>query len=148
RALEFFESRGNVWWSCRTLWALIASTMALGDWKRSLDYGRRALEHGQAVNDLRLKVVALWRLAQTHILQGDVTAGLRRCEEALALSPTPFDAAVTRAVKGYGLVRSGQTEAGVAELEEALAWLDRLHLGHFRLLFAPYLAEGYLRRGD
>jgi class 3 adenylate cyclase/tetratricopeptide (TPR) repeat protein len=148
RALGFFESTGNVWWSCRTLWALVAGTMALGEWTPSLDYGRRALEHGRAVNDLRLKVVALWRLGQTHILRGDVDEGLRCCEEALVLSPAPFDAAVTTAVKGYGLVRAGQTAAGVAALTEALAWLDRLHLGHFRLLFAPYLAEGYLREGE
>jgi len=147
RALEFFESRGNVWWSCRTLWGLIHSTSALGEWKPSLDYGRRALEHGQAVNDVRLKVVALWRIGHTHILQGDVSAGLRCCEESLALSPAPFDAACARAVKGYGLVKSGKTEAGVTELAQALAWLDRAHLGHFRLWFAPYLVEGYLRQG-
>ena len=141
RALKFFEARGNVWWSCRTLWALVAAHMALGEWERSLDYGRRALEHGQAVNDLRLKVVALWRIGQTEILRGNVNAGLRCCEEALALSPAPFDAAITRAVKGYGLVRAGDTAAGVSELTEALAWLDRLRLGDviFRILTrAPY----------
>ena len=52
---------------------------------------------------------------------GDADAGRRWCEEALALSPIPFDAANIKAVKGYGLMKAGQTEAGIAELSEALA---------------------------
>src|SRR5262249_54860544 len=74
--------------------------------------------------------------------------GLRCCEEALAMSPAPFDAACTRAIRGYGRVRSEEVEAGVAELTEVLEWLDRAPLGYFRFVFAPDLAEGYLRPGE
>ncbi|MGH9364607.1 MAG: ATP-binding protein, partial [Thermoanaerobaculia bacterium] len=134
-ALEFFEARGNVWWACRTLWALISATNVMGEWERGLEYCRRALEHGQAVNDLRLKVAGWWRTGSTHVQRGDVDAGLRCCEEALALSPIPFDAANIKAVRGYGLVKAGKTEAGIAELTEALSWLDQSHLGYFRAFY-------------
>ena len=44
---------------------------------------RQALEHGKALNDLRLKVVGWWRTGSTHVQRGDVEAGLRCYEEAL-----------------------------------------------------------------
>ena len=147
-ALEHFEARGNIWWACRTLWALSSAASVMGEWSRGLEYCRRALEHGQAVNDLRLKVAGWWRTGSTHVQRGDVDTGLRCCAEALALSPIPFDGANIKAVRGYGLIKAGKTEAGIAELSEALAWLDQSHLGYLRAFYALWLAEGYLRRGE
>ncbi len=148
RALATFEARGNVWWACRTLWQLSTNANAMGEWGRSLEYCRRALEHGRAVDDLRLKVVGLWRTGSTSILRGDPQAGLRWCEEALALSPIPYDAAMVKAVQGYGLVKAGEVAAGTAKLAEAVAWFDRSHLSYTRSLFALRLGEGYFRQGE
>jgi class 3 adenylate cyclase/tetratricopeptide (TPR) repeat protein len=148
RALAMFEARGNVWWMCRTLWGLMSVANGLGEWGESLGYCGRALEYGQAVNDLRLKVVGWWRTGSTHIQRGDPEAGLRCCDEALALSPIPFDAAMVGAVRGYGLIKMQQIDAGIAELTKALEWLERSHLGHFRWLYGYWLVEGYLRRGE
>src|SRR5262249_53632136 len=67
RALETFEARRNVWWACRTLWHLSSAANILGEWQQSLRYCQRALEHGEAVNDLRLKVVGRWRTGSTSI---------------------------------------------------------------------------------
>ena len=53
---------------------------------------RRVVEYGREVDDLRLKVVGLWRSGSTHIQRGAVAEGLQCCEEALALSPIAFDA--------------------------------------------------------
>jgi tetratricopeptide (TPR) repeat protein len=106
RALAIFEARGNVWWACRTLWILNMCAVPLGQWDRSLEYCRQAMEHAKAVNDLRMKVVGWWRTGWTHIQRGDLTAGLLCCEEALALSPTPFDAAMAKAARGSKLARS------------------------------------------
>ena len=64
QALATFETRGHVWWACRTLWQLIQAANALGEWQRGLAYCRKALEYGQTVDDLRLKVVGWWRWAQ------------------------------------------------------------------------------------
>ena len=148
RALASFEARGDVWWACRTLWVLSTAANALGEWARALDYCRRALDHGQAVNDLRLKVVGLWRTGSTHILRGDPTTGLRYCEEALALSPIPFDAAMVGAMRGYGLVKGGDAAAGTTGLGEAVAWFERSRLHYTRWSFVIRLGEGYLRLGD
>jgi tetratricopeptide (TPR) repeat protein len=148
RALATFEAQGNVWWACRTLWALSPVANALGAWTRGLEYCQRALEHGQAVDDLRLKVVGWWRTGSTHIQQGDAAAGLRCCEEALALTPIAFDAAMVRAVRGYGLVKVGQRDSGTRELEGAVAWFERSNLTYTWSLFALWQAESYLQQGQ
>ncbi|MBI4611941.1 MAG: sigma 54-interacting transcriptional regulator [Candidatus Rokubacteria bacterium] len=147
-ALATFEARGNLWWACRTLWILSAAANALGEWARSLEYCRRALEYGRTLNDLRLKVVGLWRTGFTHILRGDSSAGLRCCEEALALSPIPLDVAMIKGVHGYGLVKTGETAAGTVELKEAMAWFDRSHLRYLWCVCGLWLSEGYLRQAE
>ena len=148
RALAVFESRGNRWWAFRALSQLSSIANARGEWERSLGYCQRTLEHGQAMDDLRLKVTALARAASTHIQRGACDLGLQLCNEALALSPTPFDAAALRAIHGLGLVKTGHPDEGTAEIEETLAWYDRSHLRYTRLQFTLWLAEGHLRRAD
>src|SRR5262249_14858658 len=125
RALAFFEARGNIWWACRTLWVLSMNAISLGEWRKSLEDRRLPLEHAPAVNDLWVKVVALWRTGWTHSHRGDPEAGLPCCEEALALSPIPFDAAMTKAAHGYSLVKAGDTAAGTAALAEGVAWFGK-----------------------
>ncbi len=147
RALTSFESRGNRWWAGRTLWHLTAIANYLGDWDLSLNYCRRGLEHGIALEDLRLKAVAWTRLGLVHILRGDVERGLQCCNEALALAPIPRDAAWARVVRGYGRIKAGQFD-GVAELSEALAWFESSHMRWTYVIGAVYLAEGYLAQGD
>lgn len=148
RALAIFGARGNVWWSCRALWHLASAANAKGEWSRGLDYSRRALQYGHAVDDRRLKVVASWRIGSTHILSGDVARGIERCDEALALAPLPIDEAMTKAVRGHGLARAGHVVAGTTEQEEALAWLARYNLRYTASVFSLNLAEDYLRGGD
>src|SRR5439155_1625377 len=89
-----------------------------------------------------------WRPGSTHIQRGDPAAGLQCCDEALALSPAPFDAAVVKSVRGYGLVKAGQVPEGIAVLHDALTWLDRSHLRYTRSMTALRLADGYLRAGE
>ena len=148
RALAVFEARGNIFWVCRTLWGLMSVANGLGEWRESLEYCRRALAYGQEVNDHRLKVVGWWRSGSTHVQRGDAEAGLRCAEAALALTPIPIDAAMARAVKGYALIKLGQLDEGIDDLNHVLEWLARSHLGHFRWFYGYWLAEGYLRTGE
>jgi class 3 adenylate cyclase/tetratricopeptide (TPR) repeat protein len=148
RALALFEARGNVWWACRTLWGLSMAANASGLWGRSLDYCRRALDHGRAVDDLRLKVVGWWRTGSTHIQQGAPRDGLRCLDEADALGPVRFDAVMVKAMRGYALVKAGELDPGIAILEEIVAWLAQSGLRYTRAVMACLLAEGYLRRGE
>ncbi len=148
RALAEFEARGNVWWACRTMWILSAAANALGQWSRSLGYCSRALEHGEAADDLRLKVVAWSRTAGTQTQRGDAKAGLAACESALRLGPTPFDTAMINAVRGYALVKIGDVSSGLRTLREAVEWFERSHLLYTRSLYSVWLADSLVRSGD
>src|SRR6266550_2326038 len=122
RALASFESLGNLWWACRTIWHLNPAAMALGEWNAILSYCRRALEHGATLEDLRIKVVGLWRIGATYVYQGDPKQGVEYCDEALALGALPFDAAMAKAVRGYGKTKLGLIDYGIADLSESVAW--------------------------
>jgi class 3 adenylate cyclase/tetratricopeptide (TPR) repeat protein len=148
RALSSFEARGDLWWAGRTLWHLGTAAHYLGEWDASLNYFERGLAHGIALNDLRLKTVGWLRTGTVHIVRGEVERGLECCNEALALTPLPREAAWARAVRAYGKIKAGDVDAGVAELSEAFAWFESSHLRFTRLFFAMWLAEGHLRRGD
>src|SRR5271166_5306971 len=57
RALATFEALGNLWGAFRTICQTQPAALALGEWQTGLDYCRRALEHGETLRDLRIKVV-------------------------------------------------------------------------------------------
>jgi class 3 adenylate cyclase/tetratricopeptide (TPR) repeat protein len=144
RALRTFEALGNRWWAGRTLAHLAAAANALGQWDRAVSYCQRALSHGMAVDDLRLKVSALLRMGLTHIQKGEVATGFERCEEAQALSPTPYDAAALRGVRAYGLIKVGRLAEAIAELKDTLDWYARSNLRFTRYQFTLWLGEAYL----
>jgi class 3 adenylate cyclase/tetratricopeptide (TPR) repeat protein len=148
RALAIFEGRGNLWWAGRTLGHLTWAANALGKWEASLRYCHRALQHGNALQDLRLKTIGWWRMASAAVQQGDLKLGFECCQEALAVAAIPYDIAMTRAVRGYGKIRAGQIDAGMAELREAAEWFESAHLRHTNLRLDLWLAEGHLIRGD
>jgi len=146
-ALEVFERHGNLWWACRTLWGLSMAFNAIGHWERSLEACELGLAYGQKLGDLRLKVVGLFRTGSTQILRGDALAGLRSCEEALALS-LPFDTAMTKAVRALGLVKAGDVSTGTADMREAVDFFGRSRLRYTRSVVALWLAEALLRNGE
>jgi class 3 adenylate cyclase/tetratricopeptide (TPR) repeat protein len=147
-ALEVFEARGNLWWACRTLWALLPVTNALGDWGRALAYCDRAIDHATTVDDVRLRVVAHIRRAVTEVYRGDIPGALAACERAAELQPGPFDAAMLKATRAFALVRGADIGRGTAELEEVMAWFDRSSLKYTRSFPALWLAEAYVRQGQ
>jgi tetratricopeptide (TPR) repeat protein len=147
-ALSNFEARGNRWWAGRTLWLLSAVANYRGDWGASLAYCRRGLEHGIALDDLRLKAAGWTRIGNAYLARGDTERALECCDRALALSPLARDAAWARAVRGYGRIRAGDLDRGIAEMQEALAWFESSHMRWTQVIGAVWLAEGHLRRGD
>ena len=147
RALASFEASGDLWWACRTISHLSPTAIALGDWDAGIKYCRRHLEHGNTLQDLRLKVIGLWRMGATYIHQGDPKRGLQYCEEALALGPLPYDAPMVKAVRGYGQIRAGLVDDGIKDLSEASASFENFRLQYTYSRYALWLAEGRLRRG-
>jgi class 3 adenylate cyclase/tetratricopeptide (TPR) repeat protein len=148
RALAHFDVLGNLWWAVRTISHLSPVAIALGEWDKSLNYCRRAIEHGITLDDTRLRVIGLWRMGVTYAQQGDPERGIKCCDEALALQPLPYDAATAKWGRGYAEIKAGRFDAGIADLREALVWLDKAHLSYPRWRASLYLAEGYLRSGD
>jgi len=104
--------------------------------------------HGSALQDVRLKTIGWWRMASAAVQRGDLKLGFECCEEALALAAIPYDIAMTRAVRGYGRIRAGQIDAGMADLREAAEWFEGAHLRHTNLRLHLWLAEGHLIRED
>src|SRR5262249_7182148 len=81
----------------------------------------------------------------TYIQQGDSERGIEYCNEALALRPLPYDAATAKWARGYGKIKVGEVDAGIADLNEAVAWLENSHLSYPRRRVGLYLAGGHLR---
>jgi class 3 adenylate cyclase/tetratricopeptide (TPR) repeat protein len=151
RALASFEARGNLWWAARTLWFLSIAANALGKWDASLNYCRRGLEHGIALKELRYKsveVIGWFRMGSAYIQQGDLERGLQCCDEALAVAGISRDAMLAKGIRGYGEIKAGRINFGIAELSEAVAWFSNSDLRYTYLHLVLWLAEGYLRRGD
>jgi tetratricopeptide (TPR) repeat protein len=113
-----------------------------------LNYCRRVLEYGVTLNDARLRVIGSWRMGAAYIYQGNLERGLQCCNEALALGALPFDAAMAKGIRGYGEIKSGRVDAGIADITESVAWLESARLRYTHAHYALRLAEGYLRRGD
>ncbi|HEX9818278.1 MAG TPA: AAA family ATPase [Methylomirabilota bacterium] len=147
QALAVFESQGDAWWASRALSQLSPAANYLGEWERGLRYCRRAVELGEAVNDLRLRVSGLVRTASTHVHRGDPQAAMQLLDDALALKPTPFDAAAVRAVRGYSLVKSGALAEGAVQLQEALTFYEQSRLRYTWASFSLWLADAHLRLG-
>jgi tetratricopeptide (TPR) repeat protein len=55
---------------------------------------------------------------------------------------------MAKAVRGYGQIKTGRLDAGIPDLEEAVAWFANLRLRYTYARYAVWLAEGHLRRGD
>jgi tetratricopeptide (TPR) repeat protein len=100
------------------------------------------------MNDVRLRVIGLWRTGAVYIHRGDAKRGIDYCDQALALGPLPYDAAMAKAMRGYGEIRAGLVDAGIADLSEAAAWFADFRLRYTYARYALWLAEGHLRRGD
>lgn len=146
-ALSTFEALRDIWWACRTMWHLSTITNAMGSWEHSLGYCHRALKYGEEVDDLRLKVAGRLRMGAVHIQKGDPETGLYWCNEAMALSPGPFDTAFIKAAMGHALIKKGEFEEGTPGLKEAVDWFEQANLPYTRAIFAQYLGEVYLREG-
>ena len=148
RAVKTFEAQGNPWWAALTLWHLTAAANYLGKWDASLEYCKRALDHGVSIKDARLEAVSRSRMGVAHIVRGDVERGLRYCDEALALAPTGRDVAYARMVRGYGQIKARHMAEGIAELSQGLSWFESSQMSYTKVIGRHWLAEGYIRQGD
>ena len=59
---------------------------------------------------------------QLTLIKATTNAGWEHRSEALALGPLPFDGAMAKALRGYGEIKAGLVDAGIADLKEAVTW--------------------------
>src|SRR4029077_10440560 len=57
-------------------------------------------------------------------------------------------AAMAQAVRGYGKIKLGQIDSGIADLSESVSWFEKSRLRYTHARYGLLLAEGYLRRGE
>ena len=148
RARAIFEARGNRWYASRALWHLSTAANYLGEWEASLSYCRRAFEHGVALEDIRLKGIALWRTGSAHIQRGDAARGCDAAKRPSRLIPTRTIPQRRALIRGYGLIKSGDIDRAIAELADVADWFERSRLPYIRSLAMLWLAEGHLARRD
>jgi len=87
-------------------------------------------------------------MGSAYIQQGDLECGFQSCREALALTPVPRDAVMSKATCAYADTKAGRFDAGIAGLTETLAWFGCSDIRYTHQFYALWLAEDYLRRGD
>src|SRR5262249_59327349 len=139
---------GKDGWGGRTLGHLRGRSRNPGEWERGLEYCRRALSNAEAAGDYRLKVRTLSLTGSVHIQRGDPATGIGHCDRAATLGALPFDANMIKAIRGFGLVKSGDVDEGIRQIAEAAAWFASSRLRFRRAVSTLRLAEGHLRRGD
>ena len=55
---------------------------------------------------------------------------------------------MAKSVRGYGKIKLGLVDAGIADLSETVSWFEKSRLRYTHGRFSLFLAEGFLRRGD
>src|ERR1700730_6797354 len=86
-------------------------------------------------------------MGAVYIHQGDLERGLQCCNKALAFGPLPYDAAMAKALRGYGKSRKAESmpaspiSVNQSPGSRALACATPAR-------YALWLAEGHLRRSD
>jgi hypothetical protein len=55
---------------------------------------------------------------------------------------------MAKAVRGYGKIKLGLVDSGIADLSEAVTWFANSRLRYTHARYSLLLVEGHLRRGD
>jgi hypothetical protein len=55
---------------------------------------------------------------------------------------------MAKAVRGYGKIKLGLIDSGIADLSESLMWFKKSRLRYTHARYTLLLVEGHLRRGD
>jgi len=148
RLCPFFEARVKRLVGMPHLWGLSLTAIPLRSLVAQSDVlPARARVRREKVNDRRLKAVASGGRADAHS-QGTWRSGCDCCDEALALSPVPYDAVMARDAHGYGLIKLGQDKAGTRRWGGRRMVSRSAGLRFTAAWFALWLADGYLLQGS
>jgi class 3 adenylate cyclase/tetratricopeptide (TPR) repeat protein len=131
-------------------WVLAAGCLIngwLGRWSDAAANGEEELELADRYSDESLASFAYWNLAFVHVDKGNLERAVELAQMGFDKAPTPGDASWSLAPLGWAHSLLGETVAGIAELETAVAGnrAGRFVWGEH---VAVILAEAHLRAGD
>ena len=87
------DGRGGITTRITALHVIGFVALARGDWERARDVLGEARELGTQMQELQRRSPAVWGLAETALLSGDISEAIRLAEEGLAASLAVDDAA-------------------------------------------------------
>jgi tetratricopeptide (TPR) repeat protein len=119
----------------------------LSEFRLSREASERAEALGRELGDRRLTCLAMgMRAVGIGTTQGWHHA-IPVSEQALALAPDPFEAAICAGVLGHTLLRGGRVDDAIARLEPAIEAADRYRSVQVRSWVRAWLGEAYVAAG-
>jgi DNA-binding NtrC family response regulator/tetratricopeptide (TPR) repeat protein len=145
RALALLERAGEAWWVGPAHWAIGLNQGLLGDFPGALASQASATARGTGVGDPQVASSAAWASGIVHVQRGDAEAGVRACEQALALSPDPLNTAFALGWLGYACLEQEQLGDAISRLEQAVRLLEQFEFPQPQGWFSAFLAEAHCR---
>jgi DNA-binding NtrC family response regulator/tetratricopeptide (TPR) repeat protein len=145
RALALLERAGETWWVGPAHWAVGLNQGLLGDFAGALASQASATARGTEVGDPQVASSAAWASGIVHVQRGDPEAGVRACEQALALSPDPLNRALALGWLGYACLEQRQLGDAIDRLDEAVRLLEQFEFPQPQGWFSAFLAEAHCR---
>jgi tetratricopeptide (TPR) repeat protein/class 3 adenylate cyclase len=132
-----------------TAGAFLAKTLAtLGEFDEGQRHGVEAVRRGAAMRQPYSQSIALWCLGDLHLARGEIAKAIGHFEDGLEIArqwDLPTMVAGHTGSLGHAYVLSGNVDAGLPMLEQALSAFDRMrhHLG-LSLFLVPLAAASVL----
>ena len=145
QAVALFESAGERWLIGPGHWAVGLNHAALGEFDAALEAEARATALGTEVGDPQVLGSAAWASGFVYTLRGESERAIRSCEEALALSPDPLNAAAALGWLGHAWLESGDLGQAIPRLEEAVRLHGQFGFRQAQAWFSVFLAEAHRR---
>jgi DNA-binding NtrC family response regulator/tetratricopeptide (TPR) repeat protein len=124
-------------------WTVGLNHMALGEFDLALAAEARAATAGTEVGDPQVLGSAAWTSGLVFTLRGEGERAVRSCEEALALSPDPLNAAAALGWLGHAWLERGDLGQAIPRLEEAVRLHAQFGFRQARAWFSVFLAEAH-----
>ncbi len=134
--------------------ALLAAGMVsstTGEWDRSLAEWTGAFHDGEAIGDRAAAAEGRMGMAYCHLSLGHMPETAEIVEDAITrarAAGVPFLEALTRALKGMQRFATGDLEAGLREIEQAVRICDRLQDDEIGGVALSFLAQMTFSKGD
>ena len=145
QAIALLERAGERWLIGPAHWTVGLNHAALGEFDAALAAEAQAAAGRGSRRSPGARLGGLGERPGLHV-QGEWERAIRSCEEALALSPDPLNAAAALGWLGYAWLEWGDLGQAIPRLEEAVRLHAQFGFRQAQAWFSVFLAEAH-RRG-